>query len=1022
MHSSPFLLLRNFAAQRTRDPRPSPLKFLFRLVAPDRGLCLLLRSLLTVCTLCATVLPAAVSITPNAIPPVPAGGAVQLKANKSVTWSLAPGSAGSIDPNGTYHAPAVIAAKNVLGGCQILGNNHIFNVKVDKLPVDPNSAAFMGLIPPSPVAYYPGWGINIIDQSTPLKPMHFMYTPQNDGPFQMTQWPALKREGGVFSDPHSEMDRHEVAIDRQTCEVSEIYNSYNKGDNKACATCTAQSGFHYNSVSATLPSGSVDAASMLLTPLTLGLEEIRMGAIQHALRVTLKNNIIAPHFVWPARTNAGAWGKIPYGTRFRLKAGFDTSKFSPIAQVLLTQLKEYGLILADGGGNWDVSAYTDLTEDPTVEGALGEVFQKGPKSNQFEVVDESSLIQSPDSGAIKSSPYVTPDGYAIAIATSTDNKSELATVPITLQAVTVGVPNPDAWIQAGVTTQLKAWVNGSSEKHLKWTMEPALGTLTADGRFTAPDVERPTTTFLTAASVADPKAFARVGVTVMPKGTIRVNVGNATHAPGAPNKSAPDYGPDSDGNMWWRGQAGEVSWGVINDDWYGEPWPKTKDIQLFYTSRYSSGDMVYSFLVPNGRYKITLMFAQPQCKATFPANWRIPFHLETQGKLVVPNFDMGAGIGNACLTPVVEAIPAVVSDQSLYFALRRVSHGDHMPSPILSAFSIAKDDSAPHLSIAPSKVESLTIGQKIQFKTVGWFMGEQAKWSVVKGPGAITPDGIYTAPTAPPASDQPIVLQAASTSDPSKTATAQMMFKFGKLSVTPGDGTLVRSLSRQFTPSLNGVKYTNVAWTLQPNLGTITPDGVYTAPANLAEDATVSVTAKSKDVATETASATLTLKAKPDTIRIDSGATGGFKDAQGNVWSADTGFSMPSQGQGTKNPIARASPDMQTLYQSSRYRYNNENFAYKFELPNGRYAVTLKFADYTYKEPGHYNFDVVLNGEKVLQNFDFDTVYGPRTAVDKKFETKVTDKTLTIDFLGHKGGASVAGLEIDYLGALAGTP
>ncbi|MDQ2843608.1 MAG: malectin, partial [Acidobacteriota bacterium] len=106
----------------------------------------------------------------------------------------------------------------------------------------------------------------------------------------------------------------------------------------------------------------------------------------------------------------------------------------------------------------------------------------------------------------------------------------------------------------------------------------------------------------------------------------------------------------------------------------------------------------------------------------------------------------------------------------------------------------------------------------------------------------------------------------------------------------------------------------------------------------------------------------------------------------------------------------------QQLYRSARYRYTDENFSYKFAAPNGRYAVTLKFADYTFKEPGHYDFDVLLNGAKVLKNFDFDIVYGPRTAVDKRFETNVTNKSLTIDFIGHKGGASVNGLEIVYLG------
>ncbi|MDQ2841652.1 MAG: malectin, partial [Acidobacteriota bacterium] len=760
-----------------------------------------------------SALHASVVITPQKPPVVPAGGVLHLKANVPVTWSLAPGSPGSIDADGTYHAPATVPVKNILAGCQILGNDHIFNTRIDSLPVDPRSAAWMSLIPNGGLGYYPGWGINIADSSTPKKQMHFLYTPQNDGTFEMVPWPYLKRETGVFSDSNSPVDRHEVTIDRQTCDVYEVYSAYDRGKNKGCPTCTGQSGVHYNSLSSSLPDGSVDAASLLLTPLTLGLEEIRSGAIQHALRMTLKNNIIAPTFVWPARTNAGAWGKIPYGTRFRLKGSYDISHFSPYAQELLKQLKEYGLVLADGGGNFDVSTYTDITEDTTVEDAIGQVGGKGPRSSDFEIVDESHLMASPGAGGVKQgSEYATPDGYASVIATSTQHNSDVGRARIVLQGITVGVPNPTEWVQSDVSIQLKSWVNGTAQKGVRWSMNPPLGTLTAEGRYIAPPVERPTSTLLTVASAADPKSTAKVALTVMPKGAIRIAVGNATRAPGAPNRFYPDYGPDSNGNMWWRGQGGEVTWGVVVDDWYGEPWPKAKDIQLYYTSRYSLGDMVYRFYVPNGRYKITMLFAQPQCKTTYPRGWRVPFDLETQGKLVVPDFDMGAGTGDACLAPVTQSMPADVADNSLYLALRRVTSGPNTPSPIISAFEIAPDDSAAHLSVSPGKIASLKINQQIQFRTVGWHMTNGVTWSVVKGPGTVTPDGLYTAPATPAGTDQPIVLQATSTSDRSKTATAEMVLRLGNFALSPAQTAVARSLSEQLTPTLDGAKYTNVSW------------------------------------------------------------------------------------------------------------------------------------------------------------------------------------------------------------------
>jgi hypothetical protein len=104
---------------------------------------------------------------------------------------------------------------------------------------------------------------------------------------------------------------------------------------------------------------------------------------------------------------------------------------------------------------------------------------------------------------------------------------------------------------------------------------------------------------------------------------------------------------------------------------------------------------------------------------------------------------------------------------------------------------------------------------------------------------------------------------------------------------------------------------------------------------------------------------------------------------------------------------------MYPLYQSSRYRYTNENFFYEFGVPNGAYRVTLKFADYTYNEAGHYNFDVLINGATMLKNFDPDAAAGAsKTAIDRSFDITVTDEKIRLDFLGHQGGAMINGIEI----------
>ena len=232
-----------------------------------------------------------VSITPAGAV-VASGSTAKFRANGAVEWTLARGSAGTIDNDGAYHAPSSLSANNAVAGCQVLPNDHIFNTRVDKLATDQNSPAWIQSIPSSAVGYYPAWGINIADRNTPKRRMRFFYTPQYDGVFDMPEWPSLKQENGVFADTHSDMDRHILVVNKEDCTFSEFYQVGQKGGNPQCPECNAQSGLKYSGMTYDLPQGSTDAAGLPLTPLTLRLDEIRSGAIRHALRVTLRNNLI----------------------------------------------------------------------------------------------------------------------------------------------------------------------------------------------------------------------------------------------------------------------------------------------------------------------------------------------------------------------------------------------------------------------------------------------------------------------------------------------------------------------------------------------------------------------------------------------------------------------------------------------------------------------------------------------------------------------------------------------------------
>jgi hypothetical protein len=953
----------------------------------------------------AAVLGAQVTISPSAPPVIKQGAALTFTANMPVTWSLADGSAGSIGADGTYYAPVSIQPKQKIGGCQVLPNNHVYNTRIDSLPVHPTSTAWMALIPSSarPI-YSPSWALNVTDNGTASLPMHFMYTPSNDGSFQFLDWPDLKRENGYFSSPLAEVDRHVVGINRDSCELTEVYNNYPAGTQSGCPTCTAQSGVNYPALSFDLAAnGSVDAAGMYLLPLSLRLEEIRSGAINHALRFTLTNGILGRDHVWPATTHTTfPWGSIPYGTRFRLKSSFNISGFSALAQVLLTQLKQYGTIVADGGLNFDIQTMTDVTQDATVMAAFSEV-GSGVQATDFEIVDESALQVSDLSGEVKpDNGYVTPSDYAAVVATNTANPSQKAQVGVRLQGDAVSVPETALWIQSGVTRQLTAWGNGPSAVTVRWRMNPPLGTLTSGGLYTAPQVSAPASTTITASSNADATATATINVTVMPAGPIRIDVGSSN-----------DY-VDSKGNTWWRDQASDSGFSVSNDCSYlgQNPWPSVPDIGLYYTQRYSLSDWSYRFVVPNGNYRITGMFAE--CGAAAPSTQRL-FHVEANGQVVRHNYDVYASAGGASKPATLE-VPVQVTDGILTFTLRRLAWPGAANAPwppILNALLVEPEPSGARIAIDPENAGLLTPGKSVQFHAVAWYMSNSVTWAVTSGQGSIDANGLYTAPSTPVSTDVPVTITAVSAVDGSKTATATLTLTFGNLVISPAAATVVRSGTQQFSASIGGTNTTRVTWSVVPALGSISPIGYYTAPDLLAANTTVTVIATSTDDPTRSASAQFTVLAAPPPIRVNAGWMADFTDAQGRVWSKDYGYSTPTQSYNEGVPIANTTPDMYPLYQSSRYRYTDESFNYRFNVPNGGYRITLKFADYTFTEPGHYSFDVLINGTAALRDFDPDAAArASKTAVDRSFDVVVTNKAIQIDFIGHAGGAIINGIEI----------
>ena len=189
---------------------------------------------------------AQVRITPTSPPGVAAGACIQFKADHPGKWSVACQGAGcqagTIDADGRYCAPATVRAKNQSRGCQLGPNDNVYNVPINKLPVSPYSERWMNRIASENDGGSASWiyhrfhipnpGLlnmydNVVDNATPAQKRHFLYGgPWQDTAFPQPLPPSVQMENAWSQDISAGLDRHEFAINRQTCDDQEIYSDY----------------------------------------------------------------------------------------------------------------------------------------------------------------------------------------------------------------------------------------------------------------------------------------------------------------------------------------------------------------------------------------------------------------------------------------------------------------------------------------------------------------------------------------------------------------------------------------------------------------------------------------------------------------------------------------------------------------------------------------------------------------------------------------------------------------------------
>jgi hypothetical protein len=276
--------------------------------------------------------------------------------------------------------------------CPVFPRTSHWNLRVDRLPVHARSAAMVasigrgsGMHADFGSGLWDGGPIGIpyvtVPRGQKRVPVSFEYADESDrGRYPIPRGAPV--EGGRGADG----DRHVIVVDRSRCRLFELFAAYPEAGGGWRAGSGAVWSLRSNRLR---PRGwtSADAAGLPILPGLARYDEVRRGEIDHALRFTAPRTRRA--FVYPARHFASSLTdpSLPaMGQRFRLRRGFDVSRFPRQSRVVLRALKRYGMILADNGSPWYLSGAPSRGWDNDDLHSL-----HGVPGSAFEAVETSGL-------------------------------------------------------------------------------------------------------------------------------------------------------------------------------------------------------------------------------------------------------------------------------------------------------------------------------------------------------------------------------------------------------------------------------------------------------------------------------------------------------------------------------------------------------------------------------------------------------------------------------------------------------
>ncbi len=536
---------------------------------------------------------------------------------------------------------------------------------------------------------------------------------------------------------------------------------------------------------------------------------------------------------------------LPYGSRVALDqtylsthAGSGCSAGSNCITgaglVVATALANYGGVILDNEGNppfWLFDTASDLNEDPATLNSiyaglshltwdhfhvydatnLGNNTANGGTTNLSSACDDNTGGEPCVSQQVvpgNNLNYIPPGADWI---TATNASGTSLPVTISLQPSTIGTTDTVLWVLAGDYSgskgtsggyQIPYWVHGNPNLAVTWTLQASPnGSITPGGIYTPPASTSTTglQDIATCTLNADPNVTAQVYIHILPNAgnyvanTIRVDTANSSNF------------TDGNGN-YWLGNVGLVAGGAGT---YNNVWKyyagSSAEKSVYNTGMYAYTDMVYTFIVPNGNYRVRLMsgwdqetWGPPSISAptwnrmpyTIFSNdngytgksggsggikglfWNMMEHASSPyaqdadsdfifGSKVVDNrLVVGFGGGNSDQGTSKEGFPtciAAYTDQGGFCStLAELSGVDVEPDASAPHWVIGVTNGVPQSNVTSVVSDKPVVapGRKLALYVQDWYTGltnpttgvPDPVWSIVSGPGTLTPTTLALTP------------------------------------------------------------------------------------------------------------------------------------------------------------------------------------------------------------------------------------------------------------------------------------